>query len=139
MHETAYYLDYVPAYLAYMGVAVGMLIAAVGIYVVITPYREIALIRAGNATAACSLGGTVVGLAITLSSAVRYAVSIPDVVLWGATALVFQLLGFLLVRMVLPDLRQRIEQNMLSHGLLLGLTSIAIGILNAACLTPPPV
>lgn len=136
MHEFSYYAQFVPAYLSYMAVALGLLVAAVTIYALVTPYRELTLIRAGNSAAACSLSGMVLGQALALSAAVRYAASIPDLALWGVTALFFQLLCFFIIRLLLPDLRQGMENNTLSYGLFLGGSSIAVGLINAACLTP---
>ncbi len=138
MHELSYYAEFVPAYLTYMAVGLVLLVAAVALYALVTPYREIALIRQGNVTAACSLTGTTLGQAIALSAAVRYATSLPDLALWGVTALIFQLICFFAVRLVLPDLKRGIETNTLSYGVLLGGSSIAVGLINAACLTPPP-
>jgi putative membrane protein len=136
MQEFSYYTQFAPAYLSYMVVALGLLVTAVTIYALVTPYREIRLIRAGNSAAACSLSGMILGQALALSAAVRYAASISDLVLWGVTALLFQLACFFLVRLLLPDLRQGMENNTLSYGLFLGGSSIAVGLINAACLTP---
>jgi len=136
MHEFSYYTQFAPAYLTYMAVALGLLVAAVAIYTLVTPYRELRLIRDGNSAAACSLSGMILGQALALSAAVRYAASISDLALWGVTALVFQLLCFFIIRLLLPDLRQGMEKNTLSYGLLLGGCSIAVGLINAACLTP---
>jgi putative membrane protein len=138
MQEVSYYAEFAPAYLIYMGVGLALLVAAVTLYALVTPYHEVKLIRAGNATAALSLTGMVLGQAIAISAAVRYAISIPDLVMWGVTALLFQLLCFFAVRLVLPNLKQGIETNTLSYGILLGGSSIAVGLINAACLTPPP-
>lgn len=136
MHEFSYYARFAPAYLSYMAVALGLLIAAVTIYAQITPYRELRLIRAGNKAAACSLSGMILGQALALSSAVRYAASLSDLALWGVTALFFQLLCFFIVRLLLPDLKRGMENDTLSYGVFLGGASVAVGLINAACLTP---
>ena len=136
MQEFTYYATFAPAYLGYMAVALGLLVAAVTIYSFVTPHRELRLIRSGNTAAACSLLGMILGQAIALSAAVRYAGSISDLVLWGVTALFFQLACFFAIRILLPDLRQGIENDTLSYGLFLGGCSSAVGLINAACLTP---
>ena len=57
-----------PIALMHIAVTVAILFVGVVIYVLMTPHREIALIREGNSAAALSLGGVLVGLAIPLSA-----------------------------------------------------------------------
>ena len=54
-------LSGLPAFLSYFATAIGLLALFLAVYVFITPYREITLIREGNAAAAASLGGAVLG------------------------------------------------------------------------------
>lgn len=122
-------------YLAYMGVAVGLLALGYLIYIGVTPHKEIHLIRKGNVAAAWSLGGTMVGLALPLASALAYSVSLLDLAVWGAVAVVTQLLAFVLVSLLMRDLRAGIEADRVSYGVLLGAVSIAFGLLNAGALT----
>lgn len=48
--------------------------ALCGGYIFITPYREIALIREGNAAAAAGLGGAILGFVLPLASTIVLAV-----------------------------------------------------------------
>lgn len=128
-------MQLIGAYLAWLGTAVALLAAAVAVYVMVTPHHEIRLIRKGNAAAAWSLGGTLVGLSLPLASALANAVSLPDLALWGAVALVTQLLGFLLVALVMRDLRAGIEADRLSYGIMVAAVAVALGVLNAGALT----
>lgn len=125
----------VGAYLSYVAGGLALLVAALAIYSAITPYHEVRLIRAGNEAAACSFGGTAIGLAIVVYTVAANSVSWLDMVVWSALALVFQLLAFLLVSMVLPGFRQGIEAGRTSYGIALGAFSIAVGLLNAGSLT----
>jgi len=50
-----------PAFLLYLALGLGLLGIFVAVYVGVTPYREIALIREGNTAAAISLSGAIVG------------------------------------------------------------------------------
>jgi putative membrane protein len=51
-------------------------------------------------------------------------------------ALIAQLIAFLVVRFLfMPKIVQRINDNELSAGIMLGGTSVAVGLLNAACMT----
>ena len=62
-------LDEINSTLIFMSLALTALFLA--IYVRITPYREFALIRAGNVAAAASLSGALLGFVIPLASAMR--------------------------------------------------------------------
>ncbi|HSK41945.1 MAG TPA: DUF350 domain-containing protein [Arenibaculum sp.] len=124
-----------PTYLAYVLTSIVLVAVFLGIYVVITPYKEIRLIREGNKAAALSFGGTLIGFAIALSSVVAGAISLLDLVLWGAVALAFQLLAFFIAVVLLTGLRQGIEGGRESYGVTLGAMSIAVGFINAGALT----
>ena len=65
-----------PIALMHIGVTVAILFAGVLIYILLTPHREIALIREGNSAAALSLGGVLVGLAIPLSASLAGSASL---------------------------------------------------------------
>lgn len=119
-------------YFATCGVMIAIFLA---FYVRITPYREIALIREGNSAAAASLSGALLGFAIPLARSVTQSANLADMVLWGAIALVVQILVFLIVSRILPQLAQDIPQGKTAQGVFLGAVSLATGILNAACMT----
>jgi putative membrane protein len=106
------------------------------IYQVVTPHNEGALIRAGNAAAAVALGGAVVGYVIPLASALAHTESLPEFVAWAALAGLIQIVAFWVVRrLALPDVSTRIENGEMSAALYLLMISLAVGILNAACMT----
>lgn len=128
-------LETLPLYFTFLGVSVALLAVAVTLYMLITPYREVALIREGNSAAAVSLGGTVIGMAIALFSIASGTYAILDLLLWGAVALVCQIAVFAIVCLKLPGFRQGIEQDRLGYGITLGAFSIAMGILNAGALS----
>lgn len=106
------------------------------IYVRITPYRELALIRAGNCAAALSLGGAILGFVIVLASVIIHSVSLPDLMVWGMVAALTQMVAYAAVRLMIADIARGIEQDRISHGIFLGVTSLSSGILAAACVTP---
>ncbi len=124
-----------PLYLAFLGTAVGLLVVAMAIYVMITPYHEIRLIRAGNRAAAYSFGGTAIGMAIVLYSTASSTFEVVDLAAWGGIGLIGQILVFLLVSLMIPGLRQGLEDDREAYGILLGTLSIAMGILNAGALS----
>jgi putative membrane protein len=124
-----------PAFLAYFGLAAAYLALFVFLYVRITPYREIALIRAGNPAAAAGLGGAMLGFATPLASAVAHSVSLVDMAVWALVALMVQLLAFGAGRLVLPNLAEDIPAGKVASGVFIGALALAVGLLNAAAMT----
>ncbi len=122
-------------FLAYFGLSLGFVAAFLAIYVRITPYREIALIRSGNTAAAVSLSGSLIGFVLPLASAIVHSVNAWDMALWAAIALVVQLLVYFAVRVLVPDVGRQIPDGKIAAGIFLGATSVAAGIINAACMT----
>jgi len=122
-------------YYAYLGLALAILVVVVAAYILVTPFHELRLIRAGNRAAACSLGGTVIGLALAIASAVAHSLSLVDMAVWSALAGVTQMAAYAAAALLLPGLKLRISQDGMAHGLFLGAISIAVGLLNAAALT----
>jgi putative membrane protein len=122
-------------FLVYLAIASLLLACFVAIYIRITPYREIGLIRDGNMAAAFSLSGALIGMVIPLSNAVEYSVNPVDMAIWGFIALGIQLIVFVIARIALPNIAQDIPAGKQASGFFLGAISIAGGILNAACMT----
>jgi putative membrane protein len=105
------------------------------IYAIITPYKEITLIREGNAAAAASISGAMLGFVIPLANAVIQSANIADMVMWGIVALVVQLVVYWVVTHVIPGIASGIPQGKVAQGVFLGALSVSTGILNAACIT----
>jgi putative membrane protein len=122
-------------FLVYLAVSVAYLVAFVAIYIRVTPYREIALIREGNMAAAFSLSGSMLGFIVPLASAVQHSVSLPDMAIWAAIAMVVQLLAFVVVKLLIPSLTLDIPANKGAAGFFLGALSLGVGLLNAACMS----
>ena len=121
----------------YFGLSLFFLVIFKFVYKFITPHDEWKLIKEEqNTAAAIGFGGAVVGFAIALSGAASNSVSLIDFATWGAIALVAQSLAFALVRIgFMPRIIHRIEANEISAGIMLAATNIAVGLLNAACMT----
>jgi putative membrane protein len=124
-----------PAFLLYFGLALALLVVFVAIYVTVTPYHELALIREGNAAAAVSLGGAVVGFVLPLARAVTQSVSALDLMVWGLIALVVQIVVFFIVGKLLPRFAEAIKDGRMAGGILLASLAIGVGLLNAASMT----
>ncbi len=134
-HALLGYLSGLPLFAAYFALGLLLLFLFVVIYVRITPYREIALIRAGNVAAAASLGGSIIGFVLPVASAIENSVSLIDMLLWSLVALVVQLLAFVIARAMVPAISKNVEEGQVASGLFLGAIAIALGLLNAACMT----
>ena len=124
-----------PAFLTYLVASLALLALFIMIYIWITPYRELTLIREGNVAAAASLSGTILGFVIPLAHSVAQSVNLADMALWGMIALVVQLLVFFAVTRLVPGIARDIPAGKVAPGILLGALSLGTGILNAACMT----
>lgn len=123
------------AFISHFGSSLAFLFLFIAIYIRVTPYKEIELIRSGNTAAAASLSGAVLGYSIALASSVAHSIDLIDMLIWGTVALLIQLLAFFAARLILPDLIHDVPNNKLSSGVFLGALSLGMGILNAACQT----
>ncbi|MGQ7248810.1 DUF350 domain-containing protein [Halomonas sp. V046] len=120
----------------YFFLSLVMLIAFKYVYTLITPHDEWKLVKAGNIAAAAGLSGAVIGFSLALAGAASNSVSLVDFVIWSLVALAAQSIAFGLVRLLLmPKIVQRINDNEIAAGVILGATSIAVGLLNAACMS----
>ncbi|WP_421932447.1 DUF350 domain-containing protein [Phenylobacterium sp.] len=106
------------------------------LYQWVTPYNEAKLIREGNTAAAIALGGALLGYVIPLASALSHTITLIEFCAWGALAGVIQIAAFTLIRMmVMKDVSARIERGEIAAGVYLMSISLAVGFLNAACMT----
>lgn len=132
-----YFTATLPHFLAYFAAAVGLAVAFLFIYVLITPHKEFALIREGNSAAAVQLVGTFLGFAIPVAVVIGHSVSIADMLLWGAVAAIVQLvIFFVIARLLFTTISQRIVDNCMASGIFVGGIGLGIGILQAACMVP---
>ncbi len=123
-----------PTLLLHFSVTIAMLAGGVTIYQWITPYHELPLIRAGNAAAATSFAGAILGLALPLAICMATSVSVWDIVIWGVVALLIQLLTFRIIDAILKDLPKRIEEGEIGAAILLLAVKLAVGMINAAAI-----
>jgi putative membrane protein len=132
-----YFTETLPHFLAYFAAAMGLAVAFLALYVLITPHKEFALIRDGNNAAAAQLTGTFLGFAVPVAIVIGHSVSIPDMLLWGAVAAIVQLLVFFLIsRLLFKAISQRITDSCTASGIFVGGMGLGTGILQAACMVP---
>jgi putative membrane protein len=122
-------------FLIFFVIAVALVALYLGVYTVATAHNEFALIRRNVISAAVALGFSLVGFALPLGSAIVHAQSVFDCLIWGLVALAVQIIAYWLVRLVLPNLSERIAAGEMAAALFLGAASLSAGILNAAAMT----
>jgi putative membrane protein len=123
-----------PILVLHFAVTVAMLAIGVTIYIFLTPIREITLIRQNNLAAAVSFGGATIALAIPLASAMSSSVSVPDILIFGAVALVLQLICDKAAGLMLPDLQGRIGNGEMAAAVMLVSIKLGVSAINAAAL-----
>jgi putative membrane protein len=121
-----------PVFLLHIGVTLLMLIVGVVLYMWMTPYEDIKLVREGNAAAGIALGGLILAMAIPLASTLRSSVNVWDIVLWGALTIVLQMIVFKVMDWVLKGLPRRIEDGEVGAAVMLTGAKLAVGAINAA-------
>jgi len=125
----------IPVLLAHLATTTGLFFAGLAIYIALTPYREIHLIRSGNIAAAIVLAGQMLALGIPLAAMMAHSVSVPDIALWGVVTVVLQLIAFAVVAIVIRDLPQAIERGQIGPALILATGQIVAGLMNAAAMS----
>ncbi len=105
------------------------------VYTRVTRHDELALIKKNSTAAAVAFSGSLVGFALPLASTMINSVNVIELMLWGVIALIVQVLVYLLIRLPMPRISERIEADEVAAGIWLGTCSIVAGILNAASMT----
>ena len=123
-----------PQFLLQAGVTLGLLITGCIVHVLLTPMKEMKLIRQGNISAGISVAAVIVGLAIPMSACLETAASVYDILIWGVVAILLQLLAFRVADLVLHDLPKRIERDETGAALVLAGVKIAAAMVMAAAL-----
>jgi putative membrane protein len=124
-----------PAFLAYFAVAIALIAAFLLVYLNVTPYGEISLIRQGNTAAAISLSGALIGFAIPVANVIAHSDTLGDLAAWGAIAATIQIMTYLVMRLSLPRLAQDIPAGNVASATFLAAVSLTVGLVNAACMT----
>ena len=123
-----------PDFLLFFSAAMGLTALYLVLYTLSTTHNEFELIRQNNVAAGASLGLSLMGFAIPLSSAIVNSKTIVDLMVYGVVALIIQILVYWLVRLLLANLSQRIANGEVASALFLGAASLAAGLVTAAAM-----
>ena len=126
-----------PDFLLMTGTAGILLVVASTIYILLTPWKELALVRGGNGAAGLALAGAIAGLAIPIASCLASSLTLVDLVLWGSVALLLQLLTYRIIDMLLRDIPNRIQNDEAGAAIVLIAAKLAAAMLLAAGLWDP--
>lgn len=126
-----------PEFLIQLGAALGLFAVGLTTYVLLTPHKELALIRDGNASAALAFGAVVVGLALPLGACLAHSYSVLDLIVWGVVTLLVQLITFRLTDIFLRGLPRRIAEGDVAAAIFLMSVKLGVGIILAGALTDP--
>ncbi len=128
-----------PDFIIQLGVALGLFVASLFIYTVMTPHKELALIRAGNPSASLAYGGVIVGLAIPLGSCLAHSFGLFDLLIWGVVTLLIQLLAFRFADIFLRGLPRRIAEGDVAAAIFLMSIKIGLALIMAGAVADPNV
>lgn len=117
--------------LAYLATAIVLLAICITLYLWMTPYRELALVREGNTAAALSLGGASLGLTLPIGSAIYFTHDLSEMATWAAIGCVMQFVLFQVMR----NQAKSVETGNVAAGLLLAFLSVSTGLLVALCIS----
>ena len=128
-----------PHTLLHAGVTVLMLLLGAGLYALLTPYKDLQLIREGNTAAALSLGGVFVGLALPLAVSLAGSVTLLEIVIWAVAIIAVQLAAFRLTDLALRGLPKRIAAGEMAAAAFLAAVKLAVAMILAAAVAGVPV
>ena len=127
-----------PLTLLHGGITVALLFVGAGLYALLTPYRDIQLIREGNTAAAISLGSVLVGLAIPLSVSLAASNGELELLMWGLAIIAVQLFVFRFTDWVLQGLPRRIQAGEVSAATFLACVKLATALVLAGAVAGVP-
>lgn len=131
----AIFLENLSEFLIFFVVASVLVLLFVFVYTRITRHNELDLIKKNSTAAAVAFSGSLIGFALPLASTMINSVNVVELALWGVIALIVQVLVYLLIRLPMPRISERIEADEMAAGIWLGACSMVAGILNAASMT----
>jgi putative membrane protein len=125
-------------FLGFFLTAIVLVIIFLYLYAIVTPYDDYKLIfEDNNLAASLGFGGAIIGVSIPLYSALVHSTSYLDFTIWGAIAILIQLIfAFIVTRLSGKySFEEKISNGVISVGILMAFLSISIGLLNAGSMS----
>jgi putative membrane protein len=137
LSEIQAFISGFPDFLIQTAVTLALFIVGIVVYVLLTPHKELDLIRDGNPSASVAFAGIVLGLAIPLQACLAHAFGIIDLAVWGVVILLIQLIAFRVVDMVLHGLPRRIAQGDVAAAIFVFAVKVGVALILAGAVTDP--
>ena len=125
----------VPNVLLDVGISAAMLIVAVTIYIWMTPWEDLKLVREGNTAAGIALGGMILGMAIPLAFSLKLSTHWIDVIVWGAFSLILMIVVFFFIDLLMRGLPERIREGQVGPAVVLASAKLAMAALIGAAVS----
>lgn len=129
------YIIGLPAFIAWFACGLLALVIFGTIYSKITKHNEMQLIGGGNTAASVAYVAALIGYSLPLGSAAANTVSLGEFIVWAVIGLVVQVLAYYVANMFQPKLSERITNGDMSAAVWKGGVAIAVGMINANCMT----
>lgn len=112
-------------------------VAGLVIVSLITPHKELDLLRAGNLPCALALGGKAIGMVLPIAAVARSAAGPLDQIIWCVVAVAVQLVVHLVLTTLLEGrLREEIEADEVGGAaVFIAFMQVGAGILNNAVMS----
>ncbi|MEM7728763.1 MAG: DUF350 domain-containing protein [Pseudomonadota bacterium] len=120
-----------PLLVVYLLAVTAIFVAALLLYVWLTPHKEFALVGQGNMAAAVHLSSLILALSLPLAACMIHKVSLGDVAVWGTVSVALQLFLFRMTDMVFRGIPALIEDGVVAPALVLGAFKLAGSIVLA--------
>jgi putative membrane protein len=124
-----------PVLLLHVGIALAILIVGTVLYVWMTPWEDLKLVREGNTAAGVALGGIILGLGIPIAACIPGAINHWDILFWGIVTLILQMVTFKVLDFVLQGLPKRIEAGEVGAAVVLSAAKLAVAAIVAAAVS----
>jgi len=118
---------------AYLSVSCAMLAVFSRVYMMVTPYDEVADIKGGLMAPAVAKAGAMVGFTIPLMVASFYNIRLLEYVGWGIVAMLVQLGVYKLLYLAAP---KSIETNNVAVATMFAVTAVCVGMINGVSMIP---
>ena len=123
-----------PFLISHLFITLCLLFIGITSYIFLTPIKELKLIKDGNLSASISFSGALLGIGIPLAISLSVSNSILEIIIWGLTAILLQLLCYKVTDTFLKDLSKRIEEDQIATSILLFSIKISVSLINSAAI-----